>query len=93
MLEVFKKYNVLVQEAFDNNSGFVAALDKVYGKFFDLNDSGLPELMAKYCDSLLIKGIKNLELTELEFSLDQVVSLKIKSFQDISQFNNKVTLF
>lgn len=91
-LDVHKKYNALVMSAFNNDAGFVAALDKVRirtsvrqtsenitlgsdckrgrsvcsqacGRFINNNavtrmaqsSSKSPELLARYCDSLLKK--------------------------------------
>lgn len=81
ILEVHKKYNGLVCEAFKNDSGFVAALDKACGKFINQNAvtiasqsaSKSPELLAKYCDILLKKSSKNPEEAELEDTLNQVM--------------------
>lgn len=82
ILEVHKKYNRLVIEAFKNDSGFVAALDKACGKFINQNAvtnasgqaiSKSPELLAKYCDLLLKKSNKNPEEAELEDTLNQVM--------------------
>lgn len=81
ILEVHKKYNGLVCEAFKNDSGFVAALDKACGKFINQNavtvasqsTSKSPELLAKYCDILLKKSSKNPEEAELEDTLNQVM--------------------
>lgn len=83
ILEVHKKYNALVLVAFNNDSGFVAALDKACGKFINSNSvtraanssSKSPELLAKYCDLLLKKSSKNPEEAELEDTLNQVVSV------------------
>lgn len=80
ILEVHKKYNRLVIEAFKNDTGFVAALDKACGKFINNNAvtaasqmaSKSPELLAKYCDLLLKKSSKNPEEAELEDTLNQV---------------------
>jgi len=80
-LEVHKKYNALVLTAFNNDSGFVAALDKACGKFINNNavtrlaaqSSKSPELLAKYCDLLLKKSSKNPEEAELEDTLNQVM--------------------
>lgn len=82
ILEVHKKYNALVLVAFNNDSGFVAALDKACGRFINSNSvtraanssSKSPELLAKYCDLLLKKSSKNPEEAELEDTLNQVVS-------------------
>ncbi|XP_014235584.1 cullin-1 [Trichogramma pretiosum] len=81
ILEVHKKYNQLVQEAFSNDSGFVAALDKACGRFINTNaitkaansSTKSPELLAKYCDVLLKKSSKNPEDAELEETLNQVM--------------------
>ena len=82
ILGVHRKYNNLVMTAFNNDSGFVASLDKACGKFINNNSvtrkanasSKSPELLAKYCDHLLKKSSKNPEEAELEDTLNQVVS-------------------
>lgn len=81
ILDVHKKYNALVLTAFNNDKGFVAALDKACGKFINTNAitvasksaSKSPELLAKYCDLLLKKSSKNPEEAELEDTLNQVM--------------------
>lgn len=80
ILEVHKKYNALVLTSFNNDNGFVAALDKACGKFINSNvvtqantASKSPELLAKYCDLLLKKSSKNPEEKELEDNLNQVM--------------------
>uniref|UniRef100_A0A8C7QDP1 Cullin-1 n=1 Tax=Oncorhynchus mykiss TaxID=8022 RepID=A0A8C7QDP1_ONCMY len=97
ILDVHKKYNALVMSAFNNDAGFVAALDKVCsyftifcgvrhfqtacGRFINNNavtkmvqsSSKSPELLARYCDSLLKKSSKNPEEAELEDTLNQVM--------------------
>lgn len=81
ILEVHKKYNALVLMSFNNDNGFVAALDKACGKFINTNavtvasknTSKSPELLAKYCDVLLKKSSKNPEEAELEDTLNQVM--------------------
>ncbi|XP_013379621.1 cullin-1 [Lingula anatina] len=81
ILDVHKKYNALVMTAFNNDAGFVAALDKACGKFINNNavtkmansSSKSPELLAKYCDLLLKKSSKNPEEAELEDTLNQVM--------------------
>lgn len=86
ILEVHKKYNALVLTAFNNDSGFVAALDKACGRFINSNavtrqansSSKSPELLAKYCDLLLKKSSKNPEEAELEDTLNQVVSVNFE---------------
>ncbi|XP_065332352.1 cullin-1 isoform X1 [Cloeon dipterum] len=81
VLAVHKKYNALVLTAFNNDSGFVAALDKACGRFININavtrsanaSSKSPELLAKFCDHLLKKSSKNPEEAELEDTLNQVM--------------------
>lgn len=81
ILEVHRKYHALVLTSFNNDNGFVAALDKACGKFINSNavtvasknNSKSPELLAKYCDLLLKKSSKNPEEAELEDTLNQVV--------------------
>uniref|UniRef100_A0A7N8Y5J1 Cullin-1 n=1 Tax=Mastacembelus armatus TaxID=205130 RepID=A0A7N8Y5J1_9TELE len=97
-LDVHKKYNALVMSAFTNDAGFVAALDKACGRFINNNavtrmaqsSSKSPELLARYCDSLLKKSSKNPEEAELEDTLNQVqacgfeyTSKLQRMFQDI----------
>merc|ERR1712156_799829 len=81
ILGVHRKYNALVMTAFNNDSGFVASLDKTCGRFINGNSvtkkanasSKSPELLAKYCDHLLKKSSKNPEEAELEDTLNQVM--------------------
>lgn len=81
ILEVHMKFNSLVMTAFNNDSGFVAALDKACNKFINTNcvtqasknESRSPELLAKYCDILLKKSSKNPEEAELEDTLNHVM--------------------
>lgn len=85
LLAVHKKYERLVMDAFQNDAGFVASLDKACGKFINTNavtqegaangkgSSKSPELLARYCDLLLKKSSKNPEEQELEDTLNQVM--------------------
>lgn len=96
ILEVHKKYNALVLTAFNNDSGFVAALDKACGKFININavteqsksTNKSPELLAKYCDLLLKKSSKNPEEAELEDTLNQVVRILKPTLVRRTTFNN-----
>jgi len=66
LLKVYKKYNDLVVNAFRNDSGFVASLDKACRRF--INDNAVckaaksasksPELLARFTDLLLKKKFK-----------------------------------
>ncbi|XP_065666149.1 cullin-1 isoform X2 [Hydra vulgaris] len=81
MLGVHRKYYALVVSAFSNDNGFVAALDKACGRFVNANSvtkaagnsSKSPELLARYCDSLLKKSAKNPEEAELEDILNSIM--------------------
>ncbi len=81
ILDVHRKYDILVLSAFHNDKSFVAALDKACGRFINNNAvtkktnsaSKSPELLARYCDFLLKKNTKNAEDAELEDALSQVM--------------------
>uniref|UniRef100_UPI00358F20EB cullin-1-like n=1 Tax=Myxine glutinosa TaxID=7769 RepID=UPI00358F20EB len=81
ILEIHKKYNGLVMSAFNKNTSFVAALDKACARFINTNavtrmantSSKSPELLVRYCDSLLKKSSKNPEEADLEDALNQVI--------------------
>ncbi|EHB18179.1 Cullin-1 [Heterocephalus glaber] len=98
-LEVHKKYNALVMSAFNNDAGFIAALDKACGHFTNNNavikmaqsSSKSPELLARYCDSLLKKSSKNPEEAELEDTLNQVMVV-FKYIEDKDVFQNSKML-
>merc|ERR1712150_334189 len=82
ILDVHRKYNMLVLTAFKNDSGFVASLDKACGKFINqnavtkkTNSTKSPELIAKFCDQLLKKSAKNPEEAELEDTLNQIMTV------------------
>lgn len=96
ILEVHRKYNSLVLTAFNNDTGFVAALDKACGRFINNNNvtkhpnssSKSPELLAKYCDLLLKKSSKNPEEAELEDTLNQVSRINFQITVIIYLFQN-----
>ena len=52
------------------------------------SSSKSPELLAKYCDSLLKKSSKNPEEAELEDTLNQVVCIVAKSWRENNFFWN-----
>ncbi|CAG8616149.1 16965_t:CDS:2, partial [Racocetra fulgida] len=72
LLEVHSKYNDMVTTAFRGEAGFVASLDKSCREFVNRNKvckastSKSPELLARFCDSLLRKSSKNPEENDLE---------------------------
>merc|ERR1719427_1205023 len=79
--------------SFSSDSGFVAALDKACGRFVNNNAvttqagsaSKSPELLARYCDSLLKKSAKNPEEAEMEENLNSVMII-FKYFEDKDVF-------
>ncbi|KAJ1332633.1 hypothetical protein BSLG_008262 [Batrachochytrium salamandrivorans] len=81
LLCVHKKYADLVQTAFRGEAGFVASLDKACREFTNRNivckasSSKSPELLARYCDSLLRKSNKMAEDTEFEELLNSVMTV------------------
>lgn len=80
MLVVHKKYCEMVNFCFAGDPGFVASLDKAVREFVNRNSicksssSKSPELLAKFCDSLLRKSSKVSEEVEVEELLNNVVS-------------------
>lgn len=82
LLDTHGNYLQMVKNAFSDDPSFVASLDRACRKFVNHNAvtkasrSGTarsPELLAKYCDSLLRKSSKNAEAGELEKLLDGVM--------------------
>ncbi|XP_054161672.1 cullin-1-like [Oppia nitens] len=93
-LDVYSKYKALVSDAFKDDPGFMASLDRACGKFINNNaitqmaksSSKSPELLAKYCDLLLKKTAKIPEETELEETLNQVmIAFKYIEDKDVFQ--------
>lgn len=81
LLVVHKKYSEMVNLYFAGDPGFVASLDKAVREYVNRNSvckassSKSPELLAKFCDSLLRKSSKVSEEVEVEDLLNNVVSL------------------
>lgn len=79
LLEIHTKYQQLVNVAFGGESEFVRSLDNACKEFVNRNSvcksssSKSPELLAKYTDSLLKKGAKAADETELEELLVQIM--------------------
>ncbi|KAJ5915726.1 cullin-1 [Penicillium verhagenii] len=81
LLQVHTRYHNLVDEAFNGESEFVRSLDNACREFVNRNcickstSTKSPELLAKYTDSLLKKGTKSAEESELEEMLVQVMTV------------------
>ncbi|KAF8358863.1 cul-1, partial [Pristionchus pacificus] len=102
LLEVHNRYSNLVSGAFQNESGFVQALDKAATIFINKNcithaegsnavsSSKCPDMLARYCDSILRKSAKNSEDTEMEEQLNQVMVI-FKYIEDKDVFQRFYT--
>ncbi len=79
LLEIHGKYQQLVNVAFTGESEFVRSLDNACKEFVNRNQickassTRSPELLAKYTDSLLKKGAKAADESELEELLVQIM--------------------
>lgn len=81
LLQVHTRYQNLVDDAFNGESEFVRSLDNACREFVNRNricktaTTKSPELLAKYTDSLLKKGSKAAEESELEEMLVQIMTV------------------
>lgn len=81
LLQVHIRYQSLVNEAFNGESEFVRSLDNACREFVNRNkvckssSTKSPELLARYTDSLLKKGSKATEESELEEMLVQIMTV------------------
>ncbi|KAJ3099328.1 hypothetical protein HDU96_010738 [Phlyctochytrium bullatum] len=81
LLAVHKKYQDLVNVALRGEAGFVASLDKACREFINRNkvckagSSKSPELLARFCDSLLRKSSKVADEKEIEEVLNSVMTV------------------
>lgn len=81
LLQVHTRYQSLVNEAFNGESEFVRSLDNACREFVNRNkicassSTKSPELLAKYTDSLLKKGSKAAEESEVEEMLVQIMTV------------------
>ena len=79
LLEIHTKYSELVNVAFGGESEFVRSLDNACKEFVNRNQickassTKSPELLAKYTDQLLKKGVKAADEAELEEMLVQIM--------------------
>jgi cullin 1 len=81
LLEVHNKYKKMVEAAFKGDTGFIQALDKACVRFVNTNavtegtkaSTRSPELLARFCDSLLRKSAKNPDETEMDDALQNVM--------------------
>eukprot|EP01110_Echinostelium_bisporum_P003408 TRINITY_DN1830_c3_g1_i1.p1 TRINITY_DN1830_c3_g1~~TRINITY_DN1830_c3_g1_i1.p1 ORF type:complete len:756 (-),score=264.43 TRINITY_DN1830_c3_g1_i1:123-2390(-) len=97
LLRIYRKYTELIKEAFHQDAGFVASMDKAFRDFINDNavveaeqDKGAgskaPHVLAKYCDLILKRGPLHItDENEMEATLNDVVSL-FKYLQDKDVF-------
>lgn len=71
LLAVHKKYKQLIQEVFGGDQNFIGALDKACSSVINHRPNAgkspcrSPELLAKYCDTLLKKSSKGISEVEV----------------------------
>ncbi|XP_068715782.1 cullin-2-like [Montipora foliosa] len=91
LLNIHRRFSDLIKETFRDDPAFISALDKacatiVNYKHDPRRSSRSPELLAKYCDSVLKKSTKNLSDTELDERLgDIIIIFKYIDDKDIFQ--------
>ncbi|KAL3271007.1 hypothetical protein HHI36_021508 [Cryptolaemus montrouzieri] len=81
LLTVYNKYKQLIQEVFKSDQNFMGALDKACNYVINHRPNGgkcpcrSPELLAKYCDTLLKKSSKGISESEIEEKLAQSITI------------------
>ncbi|XP_050305798.1 cullin-2 [Anthonomus grandis grandis] len=92
LLAVYGKYKALIKEVFKSDQNFMGALDKACNSVINHrpNDGRSPcrspELLAKYCDTLLKKSSKGISETEVEKKLSEsIIIFKYIDDKDVFQ--------
>lgn len=81
LLAVYKKYKQQIQEVFNSDQNFMGALDKACSYVINHRPNAgkspcrSPELLAKYCDTLLKKSSKGVSESEVEEKLSQSITI------------------
>ncbi|XP_065883604.1 cullin-1-like [Dysidea avara] len=83
LYNIHRKHSEMITRAFSGDNGFIQSLDKACSKFVNNNEvtkiakssAKSPELLAKFCDSLLRKSAKNPDDAELEDTLQSVITV------------------
>lgn len=80
LLEVHGRYLNLIKEVFNSDQQFIGALDKACAAVINYKGNPKvacksPELLAKYCDSLLKKSAKGISESEVEDRLSQSITV------------------
>ncbi|XP_045466158.1 cullin-2 [Harmonia axyridis] len=92
LLNVHSRYKLLIQEVFKSDQNFMGALDKACSYVINHRPNGgkspcrSPELLAKYCDTLLKKSSKGVSEFEVEEKLSQsIIIFKYIDDKDVFQ--------
>ncbi|XP_022795965.1 cullin-2-like [Stylophora pistillata] len=91
LLGIHRKFSHLIKDTFRDDPAFISALDKACATIVNYRhdpkrSSKSPELLAKYCDSILKKSTKNLSDAELDEKLgDIIIIFKYIDDKDIFQ--------
>lgn len=78
---MYKKYRQLIQEVFKGDQNFMGALDKACSSVINHRPTEgkgpckSPELLAKYCDTLLKKSSKGISETEVKLDRNDCIHL------------------
>ncbi|CAH0549205.1 unnamed protein product [Brassicogethes aeneus] len=81
LLTVYKKYKQLIQDVFKSDQNFMGALDKACNSVINHRPNNgktacrSPELLAKYCDTLLKKSSKGISETEVDEKLAESITI------------------
>ncbi|XP_018574635.1 cullin-2 isoform X1 [Anoplophora glabripennis] len=81
LLTVYKKYKQLIQEVFKSDQNFMGALDKACSSVINHRPNQgrspcrSPELLAKYCDTLLKKSSKGISESEVDEKLAESITV------------------
>ncbi|XP_073990982.1 cullin 2 [Rhodnius prolixus] len=80
MLDVHKKYKELIQDVFKSDQAFMGALDKACSSVINYKINPKlpcrsPELLAKYCDTLLKKSSKGSSESEIDDRLANSITI------------------
>uniref|UniRef100_A0A2C9LFS3 Cullin family profile domain-containing protein n=1 Tax=Biomphalaria glabrata TaxID=6526 RepID=A0A2C9LFS3_BIOGL len=92
MLKVYHKFKELIADVFNNDQAFTGALDKACSAVINHKPQNSrqpnrsPELLAKYCDSLLKKSTKGVGDVELDEKLSgSIIIFKYLDDKDVFQ--------
>lgn len=80
MLEIHKKYKQIISEVFSNDQLFCSAMDKacatvINARITERAPCRSPELLSKYCDSLLKKSSKGISESEIDEKLTASITI------------------